>query len=119
MSHEVVILMWTAITVGFVHTILGSDHYLPFVVLAEARQRSSIKTFSITLWILSVIFVFGLCESLIPLVQYPAARVNIASVAIVAVAFGITTIGTMLGLILISQYGLCGSAIEFLGLYLL
>ncbi len=236
MLHEVVILMWTAITIGFVHTILGPDHYVPFIVLSKARQWSSIKTIIITLlcgighvlssiilgfvgialgiavfklesieafrgglaawlliafgftyliwgvhrairskahthshvhemgivhshahqhtgdhthvhstksanitpWILFVIFVFGPCEPLIPLVMYPAAQGNIASVAIVATAFGLATICTMLGLVLISYYGLsklpihkleryshalaglaillCGGAIKFLGL---
>lgn len=228
--------MWTAITIGFVHTILGPDHYIPFIVLSRARQWSSLKTIIITFlcgighvlssillgfigialgiavfklesieafrgdvagwlliafgfsylvwgvhrairgkahthshvhekgiihshahphlgdhthvhstksanitpWILFIIFVFGPCEPLIPLVMYPAARGNMASVAIVAVAFGLTTIGTMLGLVLISYYGLsklpihkleryahalaglaillCGGAIKFLGL---
>lgn len=236
MFHELGILMWTAITIGFVHTILGPDHYVPFIVLSKARQWSSIKTFIVTLlcgighvlssvalgfvgialgiavfklesieafrgdvagwlliafgftyliwglhrairgkihthshvhekgiihshvhqhlgdhthvhgtksanitpWVLFIVFVFGPCEPLIPLVMYPAARGNIASVAIVAAAFGITTIGTMLGLVLISYHGLsklpvhklaryahalaglaillCGGAIKFLGL---
>ena len=236
MPNDTILLMWTAVTIGFVHTILGPDHYIPFIVLSKSRKWSSIKTFIITLlcgighvlssvilgfvgiglgiavfrlesieafrgdiaawlliafgftyliwgihralrgkththshvhesgvahshihrhfdehthvhntksahitpWILFIIFVFGPCEPLIPLVMYPAARGNILSVAIVASAFSVATIGTMLGLVLVSSYGLsklpvhkleryshalaglaillCGSAIMFLGL---
>lgn len=236
MSNELVILTWTAVTIGFVHTIFGPDHYVPFIVLSKVRQWSGIKTVMITLlcgighvlssiilgfvgiavgiavfkleiieafrgeiaawlliafgftyliwgihraichkphehshvhengavhshshqhvgehthvhtsksanitpWILFIIFVFGPCEPLIPLVMYPAAKGNILSVVIVASVFGLTTIITMLAVVLVSFYGLskfpvrrleryshalaglailfCGSAIKFLGL---
>jgi len=49
MSNEFIILAGTAVSIGFVHTILGPDHYLPFIVLSKARQWSSIKTAMITL----------------------------------------------------------------------
>lgn len=236
MSNEFIILAGTAATIGFLHTILGPDHYLPFIVLAKARQWGGIKTAVITLlcgighvlssvvlgfigialgiavfrleniesfrgelaawaliafgftysvwgmhrairsrphehphlhesggvhlhshkhigdhshihnsksgnltpWILFTIFVFGPCEPLIPLVMYPAAKGNMADVAIVASIFGLTTIATMLCVVLASSYGLsklslrklekyshalaglvillCGVAIKFLGL---
>jgi len=48
MSNEILILAGTAATIGFVHTILGPDHYLPFIVLSKARQWSSAKTLTIT-----------------------------------------------------------------------
>lgn len=48
MSNEFAILAGTAATIGFVHTIFGPDHYLPFIVLSKARQWSSIKTAMIT-----------------------------------------------------------------------
>ncbi len=48
MSNETVILAVTAATIGFFHTILGPDHYLPFIVLSKARQWSSVKTLMIT-----------------------------------------------------------------------
>jgi hypothetical protein len=31
-------LLWTAITLGFVHTLLGPDHYVPFIVIGRARR---------------------------------------------------------------------------------
>ena len=49
MSSEIAILVGTAATIGFVHTILGPDHYLPFIVLAKARGWSGVKTAMITL----------------------------------------------------------------------
>jgi sulfite exporter TauE/SafE len=204
MSSETLILTGTAATLGFVHTILGPDHYLPFIVLSKARSWKAGKTTLITLlcgmghvlssvvlgfigialgtavfkleaieafrgemaawlligfgftyaiwgirrgirnkphehvhihedgeahahvhshtgshshvhtgqsraltpWILFTIFVFGPCEPLIPLVMYPAAKGNILSVALVALVFGIATVGTMLAAVLLSFYGL-------------
>ncbi len=48
MLSEIAILAGTAATIGFVHTILGPDHYLPFIVLSKARQWSGVKTVIIT-----------------------------------------------------------------------
>jgi len=48
MSNEVIILAGTAATIGFLHTVLGPDHYLPFIVLSKARQWSTLKTSVIT-----------------------------------------------------------------------
>ena len=49
MWGETAVLAGTAATIAFVHTILGPDHYLPFIVLAKARQWSGVKTVVITL----------------------------------------------------------------------
>ena len=46
--NELYLLFVSAATLGFVHTILGPDHYLPFIVLSKARQWSSQKTMWIT-----------------------------------------------------------------------
>jgi len=40
MPNETQVLMLTAISIGFLHTILGPDHYLPFIVMARARRWS-------------------------------------------------------------------------------
>jgi nickel/cobalt exporter len=48
MSDELMILSITAVTIGFFHTLLGPDHYLPFIVLAKARRWSMAKTSLIT-----------------------------------------------------------------------
>jgi len=204
MSNEIAILAGTAASIGFVHTMLGPDHYLPFIVLARSRQWSGPKTAfvtflcgighilgsialgfagialgvavfqleaiesyrgeiagwlllgfglayfiwgvrrairsrphehahahedagahlhshghtaehthvhiakgrSLTPWVLFIIFLFGPCEPLIPILMYPAAKSNMASVAMVASVFGVVTIATMLGMVMASYYGL-------------
>jgi len=60
---------------------------------------------NITPWVLFTIFVFGPCEPLIPLVMYPAARHSTAGVALVAGAFGLATVATMLIIIAAASYG--------------
>ncbi len=49
MPHELAILTGTAATVGLIHTLIGPDHYLPFIVLAKARKWSVLRTGWITL----------------------------------------------------------------------
>lgn len=49
MSQELSILLITAASIGFFHTLLGPDHYLPFIVMARARKWSRVKTMWITL----------------------------------------------------------------------
>jgi len=55
---ELQILIWTAISIGFIHTIIGPDHYLPFIMIARARQLTIIKTMRITI-LCGVGHVFG------------------------------------------------------------
>lgn len=203
-SSEILLLAGTAATLGFVHTVLGPDHYLPFIVISRARRWSLLKTLlisffcglghvlssvvlgflgialgiavsrlegvesfrgglaawlligfgfayfiwgihraiknkphshlhvhadgeehdhlhrhetehahvhnqkgkkSMTPWILFIIFIFGPCEPLIPLVIYPGIKHNVEGVILVTLAFGLTTILTMLAIIAISSWG--------------
>ncbi len=46
--NELYLLMISAVSLGFIHTILGPDHYLPFIVLSKARGWSGNKTMWIT-----------------------------------------------------------------------
>ena len=204
-SNEIWILAGTAATLGFFHTLVGPDHYLPFIAMAKARQWPLRKTLAIaffsglghvlssvllgfvglalglavnrleateswrgnaaawlfigfgfaylvwglhravknkphrhehchadggmhehlhqhesdhvhvherkekaniTPWVLFTIFVFGPCEPLIPLVMYPAAKHNLLGVILVASAFSVATIATMLAIIAFSTWGL-------------
>jgi sulfite exporter TauE/SafE len=50
MNAELFLLVGSAATIAFVHTLLGPDHYLPFVAMAKARGWSLRKTLKITLW---------------------------------------------------------------------
>lgn len=236
MNESIVLLSATAISIGFVHTILGPDHYLPFIVLSEARKWTLRKTMIVTFlcglahvlssvivgvigigvgislnklvavesfrgsiaawlfiafglvyllisirslvrkkkhthshfhiggehhvhehthlqehthvhdkdvakvtpWILFLIFVFGPCEPLIPILMYPAAQSNISGTVIVSILFSVVTIATMMSIVLAFKLGfskinlkpvekysnviagamilLSGLAIQFLGL---
>ncbi len=93
---------------------------------------------SVAPWTLFIIFVFGPCEVLIPLLMYPAAEIGVLGVAAVTTVFAVITIGTMVGAVLIARAGisfvpmakvqrfthviagaticLCGLAIQFMGL---
>lgn len=236
MPEKLILLSATAAFLGFVHTLVGPDHYLPFIVLAKTRNWTKLKTLfvvilcgighilssiligfvgiafgialfsleaientrgeiaawlfiafglvytvwgirqayknkphkhlhfhpdgsahehdhshhtehshlhesdkrKITPWVLFVIFVFGPCEPLIPLVMYPAATHNYFAVGLVSAIFGAVTIVTMLSVTFLGLYGinlvpmnkvekhihtlagltilLCGVGIKFLGL---
>ncbi len=48
MSNELILLAGTAATIGFFHTLLGPDHYLPFIFMAKARKWSMFKTIWVT-----------------------------------------------------------------------
>ncbi len=48
MSYELAILGLAAATIGFIHTALGPDHYLPFIVMGRARRWSLRRTLSVT-----------------------------------------------------------------------
>lgn len=48
MTSEIWILMATAASIGFFHTLFGPDHYLPFIVMSKARNWSTMRTVLIT-----------------------------------------------------------------------
>ncbi len=204
MDNSIALLSITAVSLGFLHTLLGPDHYLPFIVISQAKKWSLKKTMWITFlcglghvlssvvlgligiavgisvtrlvdvesfrgniaawlfiafglvymiislrnllrnrkhthshhhfggerhehehdhqnehthihqsdvmkttpWILFLIFVFGPCEPLIPVLMYPAAESNIAGSALVSVLFSLTTIATMMAVVLAFKLGL-------------
>jgi nickel/cobalt exporter len=203
MNSSITLLSVTAISIGFFHTLLGPDHYLPFIVLSQAKKWSLRKTMIITFlcglghvlssvvlglvgiavgisvgklvsiesfrgniaawlfiafgfvymiiairnlvrkrkhshshfhfgghrhdhehnhnqehvhiheqesinttpWILFLIFVFGPCEPLIPILMYPAAENNIPGAVFVSVLFSVVTIGTMMSIVLAFKLG--------------
>lgn len=48
MSPDTGILLVTAASIGFIHTLTGPDHYLPFIVMSKARKWTHLKTLWIT-----------------------------------------------------------------------
>lgn len=49
MTPELTILTFNAMAVAFIHTVIGPDHYVPFIVMAKARGWSLARTTWITL----------------------------------------------------------------------
>lgn len=200
--EELYVLYFTSATLAFFHTLLGPDHYVPFIVLSKARKWSVSKTLWITLvsgighvgssvilgmigiglgisitklesveafrgeivgwmllafgiiyfmygiykymkskghhnhffmprriknahhistgenetkendktnvtfWVLFLIFVFGPCEVLIPMLIFPAAEHSTTGIILVAVIFGIVTVLTMIVAVYMGYRGL-------------
>ncbi len=48
MYTDSTVLYLTAASIGFFHTLLGPDHYIPFIVISKARKWSMWKTNLIT-----------------------------------------------------------------------
>ena len=92
MTNEILILAGTAATIGFFHTLLGPDHYLPFIFMAKARNWSMFKTTWVTIAcgvghvgssiLLGIIgYVFGI--ALFKLEAFEGFRGNLAAYAFV------------------------------------
>jgi ABC-type nickel/cobalt efflux system permease component RcnA len=47
-SNSIWVLVWTALALGFLHTVLGPDHYVPFAALARAEGWSRPRTAAIS-----------------------------------------------------------------------
>lgn len=97
MTNEILLLAGTAATIGFFHTLLGPDHYLPFIFMAKARKWSMFKTTWITLAcgaghvgssiLLGVIgYVFGI--ALFKLEAFEGVRGDLAAYAFVLFGLG-------------------------------
>jgi len=70
------------------------------------HRHTSPDARTVTAWSLFVIFVLGPCEPLIPLLMAPAIASGATGVALVAVVFGLTTIGTMMAVVSLAYIGL-------------
>lgn len=103
----------------------------------DHRGDGTHKT-STSTWAMFIIFVFGPCEPMIPLIMYPAAKGDYVGLALLTLVFSVATIGTMLIVVSLGVLGiqkirfaplekyshalagltlfLSGIAIEFLGL---
>ncbi len=49
MSQELQILLISAASIGFIHTLFGPDHYLPFIMIGKARNWKLGKIVALTL----------------------------------------------------------------------
>jgi nickel/cobalt exporter len=71
----------------------------------NAEPAAPPRKASLTPWVLLTIFVFGPCEPLIPLLMYPAAKANTPGVVLVTLLFGVTTLATMTGMVVLMCAG--------------
>ena len=72
----------------------------------EHSHVHTVEGKTITPWVLFLIFVFGPCEPLIPILMYPAAKNSVPGIVLVVAVFGIATIGTMAIVVMSSLWGL-------------
>lgn len=91
--NDAQILLVTAASIAFLHTILGPDHYLVFTAMGKARSWSLAKTLRITLicglgHVLGSVLIGGagilLGAQLVSLVQIEGVRGNLAGWALLA-----------------------------------
>jgi len=109
------------------------DHHREHIHIHDSEEK-----LNVTPWALFIIFVFGPCEPLIPLLMFPAAQNSISALLLITGVFAATTIATMLVVVMLARSGiklahlgpmqryshaiagatilLCGLAIQFLGL---
>ncbi|NJB83425.1 urease accessory protein UreH domain-containing protein [Wenyingzhuangia aestuarii] len=95
---------WLFIIIGALYLIFGiikrityqkpHTHKLPKFLTRKNSDRK------ISPWSLFLIFVFGPCEVLIPMLMYPAAHENSTAILLVSVTFSIATLLTMLAVVL-------------------
>ena len=96
MGFELSVLLITAASIGFFHTLFGPDHYLPFIVMAKSGQWSMRKAAFVTFCcgighvlssvILGLIGVaFGIAVK--NLVELESFRGNLAAWALIAFGF--------------------------------
>ena len=96
MNNELVVLYVTAASIGFIHTVFGPDHYLPFIVMNRAKRWSLAKTGLITflcgighimssviLGVVGIILGIGVMK----LEAFEAFRGNLAGWALIAFGF--------------------------------
>ena len=90
---EAWILLGTAASIAFLHTILGPDHYLVFTAMGKARKWSLARTLRVTTWcglghILSSVLIGAvgilLGAKLSSLVAIEGTRGNLAGWALLA-----------------------------------
>jgi sulfite exporter TauE/SafE len=78
MQQELIVLVGSAVLIGSVHTVIGPDHYLPFIALSKARQWSRRKT----LWITAICGVGHVAGSIVLGLIGIAAGITVRSLEI-------------------------------------
>ena len=48
MDSQILVLAGATASIGFIHTALGPDHYIPFIALSKSQNWSKLKTVWVT-----------------------------------------------------------------------
>ena len=99
---------WLLISVGILYLVIGirkivgsrySIKWLNRLNNASGKTRKG----ALIPWLLFIIFVFGPCEPLVPILLVPAEGLGISGLILITSVFGISTILTMLVLVLVPK----------------
>ncbi|MDF7807159.1 hypothetical protein P4E94_06905 [Pontiellaceae bacterium B12219] len=93
---------WILVGCGAVYMIWG----IMYGLKNREHHHVDTKDGKLTPWALFIIFVFGPCEPLIPVLMFPAATMSLGAALTVAGIFAIATLVTMLAMVLAALYGL-------------
>jgi energy-coupling factor transporter transmembrane protein EcfT len=93
---------WLLVGCGMVYMVWGIFHGL----MNREHHHVDAKGGNLTPWALFVIFVFGPCEPLIPVLMFPAATIGLYAALLVALIFALATLLTMTGMVIGILYGL-------------
>lgn len=74
--------------------------------LDEKNEQDHLEKHNTTPWMLFLIFVFGPCEPLIPILMYPAIQKDLWTLVAVVVAFSLATLLTMVSVVALAYRGL-------------
>ena len=121
-SYRGEIVGWLLFAFGIAYTVYGIYKYLKsihhshlpkFLVPAKIREFQHLAVdekkednTKLTPWILFLIFVFGPCEVLIPMLIFPAYENSTFGMITVALIFGISTVLTMMLAVYFGHKGL-------------
>lgn len=99
---------WHAHPEGIVHTHehLHVGQHMHVHVASGSGDETSPDAKTLTPWVLFVIFVFGPCEPLIPILMYPAAQNNPWGAACVTIVFALATLTTMSTVVIAAYLGI-------------
>lgn len=89
---------------GVIHNHKHS-HVTDHLHVHDERPAGSRGSAGFTPWMLFIVFIFGPCEPLIPLLMYPAALGSAWHVVLVVAVFGLVTILTMVTIVALGCVG--------------
>ncbi len=87
------------------HRHLPDGSHLPEGMTAADSAGPGHSRRNVTIWALVLVFVFGPCEAMIPLVMLPSAQGSVAGIVLVLALFGVATVATMTAAVMLLHSG--------------